>query len=115
MASDFDIINLKEGMPRAEQAIKKLTWHIHAKKQMGVKVVKVIHGYGSSGAGGSIRVKSRAYLDSLQQRGVIRAFVPGEQFSIFDAGTRTLLDTCPQLRQDSALERHDNGVTIIVI
>lgn len=115
MPSEYEIINIEEGMPRVEQAIKKLTWHLHYKKQMGVVAVKIIHGFGSSGAGGSIRVKSREYLASLNRRGVIKAFVPGESFSIFDPDSRRMLDSCPQLRRDSDLERHNNGITMVLL
>lgn len=115
MAAEYQIINLEEGMPRVEQAMKKLTFHIHAKKEMGVVAVKIIHGFGSSGTGGGIRKRCREYLVSLEKRGVIRAFIPGEAFSIFDAASRNLLDICPQLRKDSDLERHNNGITMVLL
>jgi len=109
----YETVNLEEGMPRVEQAMKKLTYHLHEKKRQGVRAVKLIHGFGSSGTGGGIRKRCREYLESLQRRGVIVAFVPGERFSIFDADTRRLLDLCPDMRRDSDLDRHNNGVTIV--
>ena len=102
-------------MPRVEQAMKKLTFMIHSKKKMGVVVAKVIHGFGSSGAGGSIRVRCREYLASMKKRGVIKGFIAGEQFSVFEAETRGALDICPALRRDSDLDRHNNGITIVLL
>ncbi len=113
MAEPVEIVNLEEGMPRVEQAIKMLTFHINTKKQRGLGIIKIIHGFGSSGTGGGIRIKCRQYLESLKRRGVIVDFVPGESFTIFDPQTRALLDAFPQLRADRDLERHNNGVTIV--
>ena len=108
-------VNLEEGMPTVEQAMKRLTFHVRTKKSLGIKALKLIHGYGSSGTGGRIRTECRGYLQSLQRRGEIRYFVPGEQFTIFDPQTQKLLLACPGLRRDHDLERHNNGITIVLL
>ena len=41
--------------------------------------------------------------------------IPGERFSIFDEETRQAFQRCPELRQDSDLERCNNGITIVVL
>ena len=115
MQNEYVTVNLEEGMPFVEQAIKKLTYHINLHKRGGTRAMKVIHGFGSSGKGGRIRVETRAYLASLTRRGMIAAFIPGEEFSIFDAQTRLAIDRCGALRRDSDLERHNNGITIILL
>jgi len=102
-------------MPTVEQAMKRLTFHIRTKKNTGVRTLKLIHGYGSSGEGGAIRVECRKYLTSLQRKGEIKYFVMGEQFSIFDPQTQKLLIACPGLRRDHDLERHNNGITIVLL
>ncbi|NCB04874.1 MAG: hypothetical protein EOM69_05050 [Clostridia bacterium] len=114
MQNEYVTVNLEEGMPLVEQAIKKLTFHIHLQKGAGVRAMKLIHGFGSSGKGGRIRVECRAYLASLKRRGVISAYIPGEDFSIFDAQTRQAIDRCGALRRDRDLERHNNGITIVL-
>ena len=113
--STIKTANIETGMPTADQAIRRMTFEIYSAQAQGCAALKVIHGYGSSGAGGRIRVEARKYLDSLLRRGKIRGFVTGEQFSIFDGDTRIALDLCPALRQDRDLERHNNGVTIILL
>ena len=115
MSAEYITVNLEEGMPTAELAIRRLTYFIKSSQERGVKLMKVIHGFGSSGAGGRIRKEARTYLASMKRRGQIRAFVPGEEFSVFDAGTRALLDECPELRRDRDLERHNNGITLILL
>ena len=115
MASALREINLEEGMPYVDVAIKRLTFEIKQSQRMKIGVMKIIHGYGSSGTGGRIRVESRSYLERLKKRGEIRGFVPGERFSIFDEETRQAFLQCNDLRKDRDLERHNNGVTFILL
>ena len=41
--------------------------------------------------------------------------IEGERLSIFDADTRRAMDHCGELRGDTDLDRHNNGVTIAVL
>jgi hypothetical protein len=107
--------NLEEGMPIVDVALRRLTAIIHREKALGTKAIKIIHGYGSSGTGGRIRTESRKYLSSCQRRGLIRDFIPGEELSIFSDKTRNALAFCPDLSKDRDLERHNNGITVILL
>jgi len=115
MASTLREVNLEAGKPFVDVAIRRLTFELKQSERMGVKVLKIIHGYGSSGTGGKIRVESRQYLERLKQRREIKAYIPGEKFSIFDVDTRTALQLCGELRQERDLEGHNNGVTYIIL
>lgn len=108
-------VNLERGMPYVDQAIKRLTFELYHSRAQGCTALKIIHGYGSSGTGGRIRVEARAYLGRLKRRGEIRDFIPGEDFSIFNSATLAAFGRCGELRRDRDLERHNNGVTIIVL
>lgn len=108
-------VNLEAGMPFADQAIKRLTFEIHHSRSMGCSVLKIIHGYGSSGTGGKIRTASRKYLTRLKSGGEIQDFIPGEAFSIFEEATRRAFVRCDDLRRDRDLDRYNNGVTFIVL
>lgn len=108
-------INLEAGMPYADAAIRRLTYELAHSRKSGVSVLKIIHGYGSTGKGGRIRTEARAYLQRLKDRREIKDIIPGEQFSIFDAATRSAFVRCGALRRDSDLERHNNGVTFIIL
>ena len=108
-------VNLELGMPFADQAIKRLTFEIHHSRAMACTVLKIIHGYGSSGKGGKIRTESRKYLTRLKRQGEIRDFVKGEQFSIFEEATRQAFARCEELRRDHDLDRYNNGVTFILL
>ena len=108
-------VNLEENKPAVDAAIRRLTYELHQSRRMGCAVLKIIHGYGSSGAGGRIRVEARGYLERLRLRQEVRDVIPGEAFSIFHAGTRAAFLQCGELRRDRDLERHNNGVTFIVL
>ena len=45
----------------------------------------------------------------------IRGYICGENFSIFDDDTRQAFLRCDALRKDRDLERHNNGVTFVVL
>ena len=70
---------------------------------------------GSSGKGGKIRVAARDRLEFLMQKREIRGYICGEDFSIFDGDTRQAFLRCDALRKDRDLERHNNGVTFVIL
>ena len=53
---------MEAGKPLVDQAIKRLTFELSHSRALGCTVLKIIHGYGSSGTGGRIRTESRKYL-----------------------------------------------------
>jgi len=107
--------DIKSDMPTAQQALRRVDMAISTARMSGAPAIKLIHGYGSTGRGGVIRTQARRYLGELRAKGKVKRFIPGEHFSIFDADTRAALERCPALRQDSDLERSNNGVTIILL
>lgn len=115
MPSELREINLEEGKPTADAAIRRLTFEIRHSGRLGVKALKIIHGYGSSGAGGRIRVEARGYLQRLKGKREIKDYITGEQFSIFDEQTRAAFLHCGELRKEHDLERHNNGVTYVIL
>ena len=108
-------INLEAGMPHTDAAIRRLTAILHAQRAARTKAFKIIHGYGSTGKGGALRVELRRYLDACKRKGLISGYVRGEEFSIFDAGTRALLARCPEAAKDRDLEKYNTGITIILL
>lgn len=108
-------VNIKYDMPAADLAVRRTTYAIQNGKTLGASAVKIIHGYGSSGKGGKIRLEVRAYLERQKARGQIRDYIPGEKFSIFDEATRRAFLSCDELRRDRDLEAANNGVTIVVL
>ena len=103
-------LNLELGRPTADEALRRLEAELEAARHMNTPLLKLIHGYGSSGKGGRIRTASRKYLLAQQEKGRIAAVVPGERFT-----TRRALQQYPHLRQDRDLERENMGVTFIFL
>ena len=62
MPEGYKTVNIEQGMPLVEQAIRRMTYEISSAKAQKYRAVKLIHGYGSSGTGGRIRVEGRKYL-----------------------------------------------------
>jgi len=108
-------VNLKSDLPTVDDAIRRITYNIKNAGAFGVSAIKFIHGYGSSGKGGGIRTEARKYLDRQKARGQIKDYITGESFSIFDEATRNAFLVCDELRRDSDIERHNNGITIVVL
>ena len=111
----FKEINLEEGRPTVSEGRERLIRELTLARDEKVRAVKLIHGYGSSGTGGRLRVEVRRYLGLLKEQKRIVDFIPGEDYSIFDKTTRKLLDSEPHLRQDSDLNRYNNGITWVVL
>ncbi|MGI5936109.1 MAG: hypothetical protein ACOX7I_04825 [Oscillospiraceae bacterium] len=115
MAGYLKEVNIKADMPTADEAVKRVTYNIRNGKAWGCGAIKIIHGYGSTGKGGKIRKETRRYLTDQKRKGLIRDFICGEDFSIFDESTRKAFEVCDELRRDSDLERHNNGITIVIL
>ena len=109
------IINLEDGHPTVEEAITRLRLELATLKHLGIKTIKVIHGYGSSGEGGSIRQACRTYLRGLKLRKSIKAFCPGEHFGPFEQEGREIAKLDASLRKDPDWARQNDGITVICI
>jgi hypothetical protein len=105
-------IDIEYGRPTVDVAMPLLTERLRSLKKSGVKAVKIIHGYGSTGKGGRLRKATLTLLDELKTSGLIKEFVIGERWSKFEPRTLTLIDRMPQLYKDQDLERHNRGITI---
>lgn len=112
---DIHVANIKFDMPTASQAATRLTAALATGKQLGASAVKIIHGYGSTGQGGRIRTLVRMELAQRLRKGQIRAFIPGEEFTIFNEPTLRAFALCPALRRDADLDHYNNGVTIVLL
>ena len=108
-------VDIKSDRPTVDDAIRRTTYNIKNARAFGVSAIKLIHGYGSTGKGGAIRVEVRRYLERQKRGGFIKDYVPGEDFSIFSEATRKAFLVCGDLRRDSDIERHNNGITIVVL
>lgn len=111
----METINLKDGLPTQEQARSRLRDELHKARQRGTSALKIIHGYGSSGAGGVLRHALRASLRKSAKNGEIRGFIAGEDWQIFNVAAQAALRDHPELEKDPDLNRYNEGITIILL
>ena len=79
-ATPYVTINLKLGLPTVDEAMARLDRELNAAMAGGVKVVRIIHGWGSGGKGGAIRDETRRRLKVFQRQKRVRAVAHGEDF-----------------------------------
>ena len=115
MATVIKTVNLKEDLPSVEQARGRLLTEIQIARQSGVKVLKVVHGYGSSGVGGDLRFALQATLRKMVNDSEIRDCIYGEKWRTSDERTWALLKHLPELKSDSDLGRGNRGITIVLL
>ncbi len=115
MAHVIEELLIKGGMPTVEEAVRRLGMELQSARRRGVGVVRVIHGYGSSGKGGKLRTGLRRWLGEAQAAGSIGRVVPGERWEIFDDTSLGLLEDYPEMGGDGDLGRHNAGITLVEV
>jgi hypothetical protein len=102
-------------MPTVAEALQQLGRELADARQTGCGVIKLIHGYGSTGTGGDIRVAVQKRLIEMASRGEIRGCIFGEDWAKSDQQAWALLNAHSELKQDSDLGRRNLGITIVVL
>jgi hypothetical protein len=115
MSKLIKVVNLEDGMPSVEQARSRLSSELSVARAGGVKILKLIHGYGSSGVGGDLRIALQATLRQMSERREIRACIYGENWRKADESAWALLKQFPELKDDRDLGRGNRGITVVVL
>lgn len=101
-------------MPQVSAALERLERELVLARKEKSALVKFIHGYGSTGAGGDIRIAVQKRLRELADSGQIRACIFGENWSKSDDQAWQLLQSHAVLKNDADLGRRNQGITIVV-
>ena len=106
-------IVVKEGQPTVEEAVNRLKEEMISARQTKICVLKVVHGYGSSGKGGAIKKAVVSHIRQWKADGLIRNYMTGEQY--FERGARHnyLLRRYPELKETWISDRGNPGITFI--
>ncbi len=107
--------NVKEGMPPVEEALRRLEGALNTARAKKCVALRVIHGYGSHGIGGDVRMAIQLRLRGLQQSGEIREVIYGEDWRIADETTWKWLGRYPEWKKDNDLGRGNKGISIVVL
>ena len=106
-------INLKKEMLFVDEALGTLSLELDLARSQGVKILRVIHGYGSSGTGGRIKQAVIQELASLSRAGKVQAYVVGDRYSEHTNQGRDLLNEFPDLGSTLVSDRHNPGITFV--
>ena len=108
-------VNLKSGMPLVQEALQRLDRELSVARQEKATLLKLVHGYGSTGAGGDIRIAVQKRLLEMSQNGQIRGCIFGENWSKSEDAAWKLLQSHPELKSDSDLGRRNRGITVVLL
>lgn len=108
-------VNLKSDRPTVQEALNRLEQELSSARQHGLAILKIIHGYGSTGAGGDIRIAVQLRLKELAETGLLRGCIFGEEWSTSSQQVWTLVRRCPELKSDPDLGKKNLGITIVLL
>ena len=105
-------VNLERGWPTVDEALRELVSRLMTCKGQGYKAVILVHGYGSSGAGGKLGPAVRGKLRESSMSGIVRAVCTGEDWT---NKKRELVALCPKLAEQESRIAGNRGVTIVIL
>lgn len=108
-------VDLKSDMPSVADALQRLQRELALARQSKFKLLKLVHGYGSTGAGGDIRIAVQKSLMAMLQESQIRGCIFGENWTKSDEVTWRLLQSKPEVKNDPDLGRRNRGITVVLL
>jgi len=105
-------VNLERGNPTVEIAIRNMINELSTAIRTGYKAVVLVHGYGSSGVGGAIKIAVKQKLKESSLSGIVRAFAGGEDWQ---NRKREFIEVCAQLKDFSRYVDGNRGITVILL
>lgn len=108
-------LNTKTYPLACDEALATIQKEIEILSLSDCKVLKIIHGYGSSGVGGVIKKELSILLKDLCKQGKILDFVANERFVEPTAKYKRFTKLYPELILDSDLQNQNPGITLIFL
>jgi hypothetical protein len=108
-------INLEEGHPTVNVGLLRLDRALATARTAGIPILKLIHGYGSSGVGGRLREEVWQALNRHKHNGLIADFIAGEDFRLSNQASWELLKRDKAIKEDRDFGRANRGITIVVL
>jgi hypothetical protein len=102
-------------MPQVQEALQRMDRELALARRGNLTLLKLVHGYGSTGAGGDIRIAVQKRLVEMAQNGQIRGCIFGEDWSKSAEAAWKLLQSHAALKSDSDLGRGNRGITIVLL
>lgn len=108
-------IDIKSNQQTVAEAIAQFEIEVEAYRKGGYKVMKVIHGYGSHGVGGAIRIELIKKLKHLKSRGKIFDYCLGNEWPSAKQVKKMAINYCPDLLADRDMVFVNSGITIVLL
>ena len=102
-------------MPSVQEALQRMEREIAVARQQKIAVVKLVHGYGSTGVGGDIRIAVQKRLRELADAGQIRGCIFGENWAKSDEASWRLVQAQAGLKSDADFGRGNKGITVVLV
>lgn len=114
--TDTVVINLEAGGPTAEEALERLTQHVRAAGEAGIRALIVIHGYGSSGSGGKIKWVVRDALEQNYFSDRVDEYYFGEDLALGSSSYQAVIKRRAKLKQHLSQFKIGNaGMTVLLL
>lgn len=109
------VVNIKQDNPNVDYALFLIDEEIKYSKAVGNRVVIFIHGYGSHGQGGAIKQGVKEYLPILKKKGIISAYVFGENWGNTNEIVKEIEKISPEIILNEHLSSINSGVSVVLI
>ncbi|NCQ12407.1 MAG: Smr/MutS family protein, partial [Bacteroidetes bacterium] len=110
------ILNLEAGKPFVKEALEKFENELKMARAKKVGLIKIIHGYGSSGTGGKIKEALHIHLISMLNNNTIKGFIAGEHYSKLtkaSSSNQKLVDCYPELMETQHSDCYNPGISFV--
>lgn len=111
----FKEYNVKQFSPSVEESLGLIEIEIEKCKREGIKVLKVIHGYGSNGVGGAISVALKQKLIIWKKHKLIEDYLFGADWNAYNKKATNILFKYPSIPPDNDFNHGNMGMTILIL
>jgi len=109
--SKVRLINLEQGMPTVDAAVRRMINDLSTAKMSGCKAAILVHGYGSTGTGGAIKPAVLRNLSQPGLVGMVKDWVAGENWQ---TKKTSFLAYCPTLKEHTRHIDGNQGITVVL-
>ena len=107
-------LDIEAGLPTVAEALRRLAAQLDRARADGVRVVRVIHGWGSNtGGGGRSRAAARQWLQGQREQRRIRLMLLGDHYTHTSPEGRDFIRRHPALRSSERTDRENPGITFV--
>jgi hypothetical protein len=109
------VINIDDFSLYVKEAMEIFDSEVTYYRSQRQVVIKVIHGYGSTGVGGSIRKAVISRLANMKKSKLIYDYIPGDSFQHFKGKSEIITKFKKYLKDDNDYGKDNEGITYIIL